>query len=208
MKAGVKNHILMQESPMNLRSPRPMKMYGRLGVWGYGRRNAHTPTRPHVHTFSQGDSRLLHLIITVGVPGLLIGLALWHVPSESAWTICGFRNLTGLPCPGCGTTRGLSALLHRNLLQAFQFNPLAFPALLTLVVWWFWSLCVLARWQSAAVRIEAVFNWRHHRALTWSLLVAVGVFWIGRLWLYLAAQGFLAAVQEGWLFRLFRQVVA
>ena len=37
---------------------------------------------------------------------------------------CPFRTLTGLNCPGCGTTRGLHQLLHGNFVAAFELNPL------------------------------------------------------------------------------------
>jgi flagellar biosynthesis protein FliR len=37
---------------------------------------------------------------------------------------CPFHTLTGLNCPGCGTTRGLHQLLHGNVGAAFALNPL------------------------------------------------------------------------------------
>jgi hypothetical protein len=37
---------------------------------------------------------------------------------------CVFRQLTGLQCPGCGSTRALHQLLHGHLVAAFTFNPL------------------------------------------------------------------------------------
>ena len=37
---------------------------------------------------------------------------------------CPFYALTGLYCPGCGTTRALHQLLHGHLGEAFGFNPL------------------------------------------------------------------------------------
>ncbi len=37
---------------------------------------------------------------------------------------CPFRWLTGLHCPGCGTTRGLHQILHGNLAAAFRLNSL------------------------------------------------------------------------------------
>jgi hypothetical protein len=40
------------------------------------------------------------------------------------------KNLTGLPCPFCGGTRAVFALLRGDLLQAFWFNPLATIGLL------------------------------------------------------------------------------
>lgn len=37
---------------------------------------------------------------------------------------CPFHTLTGLNCPGCGTTRGLHQLLHGHFVAAFELNPL------------------------------------------------------------------------------------
>ena len=37
---------------------------------------------------------------------------------------CMFHELTGLHCPGCGSTRAAHALLHGRLLEALRFNPL------------------------------------------------------------------------------------
>jgi hypothetical protein len=36
---------------------------------------------------------------------------------------CLFRKMTDLECPGCGMTRATHALLHGNISEAFQFNP-------------------------------------------------------------------------------------
>jgi len=38
---------------------------------------------------------------------------------------CGFRALTGLPCPTCGSTRAVLALADGRLLAALAHNPLA-----------------------------------------------------------------------------------
>jgi hypothetical protein len=37
---------------------------------------------------------------------------------------CPFRLLTGLTCPGCGSTRALHQILHGNFEAAFALNPL------------------------------------------------------------------------------------
>jgi len=36
---------------------------------------------------------------------------------------CPFQATTGLPCPGCGLTRGTTALLRGDLQQALAFHP-------------------------------------------------------------------------------------
>ncbi len=38
---------------------------------------------------------------------------------------CAWRAWTGLPCPGCGTTRAIVRLLHADLAGALALNPLA-----------------------------------------------------------------------------------
>jgi hypothetical protein len=37
---------------------------------------------------------------------------------------CPFHTLTGLYCPGCGSQRAISSLLHGDILQAISFNIL------------------------------------------------------------------------------------
>jgi hypothetical protein len=43
--------------------------------------------------------------------------------------VCPFHQLTGLWCPGCGTTRALHQLLHGNIAGAFRFNALSMAVL-------------------------------------------------------------------------------
>jgi hypothetical protein len=49
--------------------------------------------------------------------------------------MCIFRELTGLPCPGCGSTRAGLAILRGDLLAALAFNPLMTLALLGVGLW-------------------------------------------------------------------------
>jgi hypothetical protein len=60
------------------------------------------------------------------VAGLVAGAALlyWVPPGEDAWWYpkCYLHSVTGLHCPGCGTTRCFSALAHGDLAQAAAYN--------------------------------------------------------------------------------------
>ena len=42
---------------------------------------------------------------------------------------CLFRLVTGLTCPGCGTTRALHEILHGHFQDAFMLNPLLLLAI-------------------------------------------------------------------------------
>jgi len=47
---------------------------------------------------------------------------------------CPFYALTGIWCPGCGSTRCLHALVHLDLPQAMAMNPLLVLSILPMLV--------------------------------------------------------------------------
>lgn len=56
-------------------------------------------------------------------------------PLRTAWfPPCPIHKLTGLDCPGCGSARGLHALLHGQILRAADYNLLLLPALVLVAV--------------------------------------------------------------------------
>jgi len=50
---------------------------------------------------------------------------------------CGFRVVTGHPCPTCGTTRLILHLLEGQWLQGFRSNPFFFMFLAVMFSWVF-----------------------------------------------------------------------
>ncbi|MBI4861380.1 MAG: DUF2752 domain-containing protein [Candidatus Riflebacteria bacterium] len=69
----------------------------------------------------------------LAVANRLAVLAMWPV-ALSVYALaargllgCGFRSLTGLPCPFCGTTHALSALLMGRGLTSLGWHPLILP---------------------------------------------------------------------------------
>ena len=58
--------------------------------------------------------------------------------SQSKFTVCLFKNVTGIPCPSCGITRSILSLAHGNIQEAFYLNPLGiivFGAIIIIPVW-------------------------------------------------------------------------
>src|SRR5205809_6554685 len=76
---------------------------------------------------------------------LLAPMALMMLPIsvfESSPSICLFRSLFGMHCPGCGMTRAVVCVLHADFARAWSYNKMVivvFPLLS-----WSWSQRVMA----------------------------------------------------------------
>lgn len=68
---------------------------------------------------------LFILLLIVGGYSVFFWLQNRLTPEQAEF--CLFKNITGIPCPGCGMGRGTNALFHGNLLHAFRMHPLAIP---------------------------------------------------------------------------------
>ncbi len=59
---------------------------------------------------------------------------------EISLTPCVFKNLTSLPCPSCGSTRALLAILKGNFGEGFGLNPIGYIYFIGMLVIPFWLL--------------------------------------------------------------------
>jgi hypothetical protein len=121
------------------------------------------------------DRRSFTLWILAGLAGLA-GLLLLHVwvPLPGLRnSVCLFRHLTGIPCPGCGMTRALAHLAKGEWAAAARDHLLAFPlAAEAILAWLAWGAALLGR---LTVRLPVRYE-------VWMLghLAALTVFWLGR----------------------------
>jgi hypothetical protein len=72
------------------------------------------------------------IIISIAAGVLAVGAAAILYRFDPAtvhlYPRCAFHSLTGLQCPGCGTTRALHHLLHGDVAGAFRLNAMLFVA--------------------------------------------------------------------------------
>ncbi|HZY90519.1 MAG TPA: DUF2752 domain-containing protein [Gemmataceae bacterium] len=117
--------------------------------------------------------RRLLLLAALAVPAGLFLLYRYAPTADSLYPRCLFHTVTGLHCPGCGTTRCLHALLHGQFRQAAAYNALALLALPFLLFW-------AARWGLAFLR-GVPLRARPLPAWAYVALVAVVLaFWVLR----------------------------
>jgi hypothetical protein len=121
---------------------------------------------------------------------VLLGLSLtgyawlaWNVADEARHSVppsaCLFKEVTGIPCPSCGTTRALIALLRGDVRGSVMINPFGALLALGLLIVPFWVLgdfllsketfyrryaaaeriLTRTRWMQAAAVAVVLFNW-------------------------------------------------
>ena len=84
---------------------------------------------------------------------------------------CLIKRITGFPCPSCGLTRSVYALIHFRFLNSFMLHPLPVLA----------SIFLLAVWLNALVNL---FARKHDKAFPkpfiwyYSILTIVIIFWL------------------------------
>lgn len=119
------------------------------------------------------ESRWIRVVITVS---LFAFLGLFSVfPKLNPMPFCGFRVLTGLPCPLCGGTRAAYAALHGNFPLAMYLNPIAIGVVGLMV-----AIGLIA--MAEAVLNRPLANWpalwhRWSRTLPVILIVGLLIWW-------------------------------
>jgi hypothetical protein len=116
------------------------------------------------------DSELLILGASGGI--VLSGLA-W-VESGLPLPRCAFRAVTGCPCPTCGATRCLLALLHGRITEAAEWNPLVFAGIVGMLVLGLYYAVTLV---AGLPRVRLAIDKTEGRLLRWGCIILVASNW-------------------------------
>ena len=102
--------------------------------------------------------------VAVGLVAVMAGVVLYTFdPSQNRFfPVCPSFALTGLYCPGCGTTRALHALLHGDFARAASMNVAVFVTLPLLAL------------------LMAVPRLRYHRGFSIAILICVVLYGVLR----------------------------
>lgn len=89
--------------------------------------------------FTRKGNRIIVLtIVSAAALLFIINTATGGFLLEKLAPTCVFHAATGYNCPGCGTTRGLNALLHLNIKAALWYNPATMLIAAVFLVWFIW----------------------------------------------------------------------
>ncbi len=86
---------------------------------------------------TRSSIRVIEAPRRLAIPAWAVGVVLgWlalvgiyeTIKSPSAPGLCILREITGVPCPACGSTRAFFAASHGRIAEAFLLNPLLVAA--------------------------------------------------------------------------------
>ena len=123
-----------------------------------------------------GPHRWWHPLVLWCPPLLGVCWVLAVEPGPATTPPCPSMKLLQVPCPACGTLRGLHALGHGEWERAFALQPLLAVLLATIVALLFARKPVLAFWSRCSLRAR--------RRFVWVLGVLFLVWWAARIVLH------------------------
>ncbi|MFN6944924.1 MAG: DUF2752 domain-containing protein [Cytophagaceae bacterium] len=88
-----------------------------------------------------GRNNLYLLLSAACIAGYIwLTLVMFHntTPTHSDFTLCPVKNVTGIPCPSCGSTRAALSFLKGNTLGSIAINPIGIIGILIMGITPFW----------------------------------------------------------------------
>lgn len=112
----------------------------------------------------------------IGLLGIIFGFLFLYfqgLPNKGAnhSTICLIKNITGYPCPTCGTTRSLKYLCHLHIKESFLMNPTGILVGFMAAISFFWIIRDL-------IKNDNSFNRFFSKKIHWSLVVLIVIYLI------------------------------
>lgn len=83
-------------------------------------------------------NKLYILIVTTCLSGITYFICTLFYFQSTYYPVCLIKNLTGFPCPSCGTTRSVNAIFSGNLSEALAINPFGIIVSSAMVFLPFW----------------------------------------------------------------------
>ena len=130
-----------------------------------------TITENHTTFYLRYPARIIAILI------LSAYFALSQLPSENRsghFTICIFHNITGYPCPACGTVRGLKYFFHLHFVDSIMINPLSTIVAIYMIVSLVWMSIDLAKGRAS---FDKITSYNPHWSVIVILIILTGINW-------------------------------
>ncbi len=127
----------------------------------------------------------LYLFASIASVAGIAWLAFAAADPHASGSVCLFRNVTGIPCPSCGSTHAVLKLMHMDWMGALQDNPLGFVLAAALLVLPVWLLYDLVRKKSSFYHFYTLSEaFVRRRAVAIPLVALVLANWLWNIYKY------------------------
>ncbi len=103
-----------------------------------------------------------------------------NLNENSSGEVCMLKSVTGVPCPSCGSTRSVVALLEGNFFEALSLNPIGYILAIGLFVLPIWIVSDLLMSRQSFFdffRSAELFLQKPKHYLPLALLVVINWVW-------------------------------
>ena len=123
-------------------------------------------------------SKLYTLLLIACFSGFIYLILTIYFAQSNLYGVCIIKNVTGIPCPSCGTTRAVQLLLQGNVLASLQMNPFGILVVLIMTIVPFWIIfdlifkkdtfhksyiqiekTIRIKWLAVILIVLVLFNW-------------------------------------------------
>lgn len=130
------------------------------------------------HLSRRGLYSILSLSCIMGYMWIYFGLKV-HSSEINAMGVCFFKHATQLPCPSCGSTRSVLAILNGNFFDAIHINPLGFVIASILLLSPLWILFDLSTKKETLLKLYCKLeNLLKHPKIAVPLVLLIIINWI------------------------------
>lgn len=85
-------------------------------------------------------NKLYSLLLIACLAGFIYLFYNIHTLQSQTFRVCIIKNVTGFPCPSCGTTRAVTLILEGKFIESLLLNPFGILVAIVMTIFPFWIL--------------------------------------------------------------------
>ena len=125
---------------------------------------------------------ILGITCLAGYIWLYYNLYLQNTKSSSE-SFCMIKRITNIPCPSCGSTRSVSAVLHGDFAGAIYWNPLGLVVLAMMIVLPIWlAVDLISKKDSLLKSYKSTEKILRKKTVAIPLIILVIINWIWNIY--------------------------
>lgn len=124
-------------------------------------------------------NKLYSIALLACLLGLVYLFYSLHFSESTHFKLCVFKDLTGYPCPSCGTTRAIHLFLKGSILASFLMNPFGILVAAIMIVIPIWILYdLVTKKETFLINYKKTEHIINRKWIAFLLIVLVVLNWI------------------------------